>query len=128
MYWNIAQNVIYKPMVNNYELSVAATVKEIAAQNKRAGISLKVVVLKVTEAVRDCIEGLMNKVSEAEHYDDVAFALDRPVVTFTMKGHDDTARENADFQSKAGLGVKVVRSIRRRDTCDWCKAEAGSYD
>lgn len=128
MYWNIAQNVIYKPMVNNYELSVAATAKAIAAQNKRAGLGIKAVVPKVTDAVRDRIEGLMNKVSEAEHYDDVAFALDRPVVNFTMKGHDDTVQENADFQSKAGLGVKVVRSIRGRDTCDWCKAVAGTYD
>ena len=99
MYWNIAQNVIYKPMVNNYELSVAATAKAITAQNKRAGLGVKAVVPKVTDAVRDRIEGLMNKVSEAEYYDDVAFALDRPVVNFTMKGHDDTVQENADFQS-----------------------------
>lgn len=125
MYWNIANKVIKEPLENNYHLAVEAGMKAIEAQNKAKGFGLKVVRPKLAA---DHIEGLMNKVSDAEKYDDVAFALDRPVANFTAKACDDTVQANADFQSEAGLSVKVVRTPRGAHTCDWCKSVAGSYD
>lgn len=125
MYWNIANKVIKEPLENNYKLAVEASMKAIEAQNKAKGIGLKVVRPKLAA---DRIEGLVNKVSDADKYDDVAFALDRPVVTFTAKACDDVVQTNADFQAEAGLRVTVVRTPRGAHTCDWCKSVAGAYD
>ena len=125
MYWNIANKVVKEPLENNYKLAVEASMKAIEAQNKAKGIGLKVVRPKLAA---DRLKGLIDKVSDAEKYDDVAFALDRPVANFTAKACDDTVQANANFQSEAGLSVKVVRTPRGAHTCDWCKSVAGSYD
>lgn len=42
----------------------------------------------------------------------MAFMLDRPVVNFTRAVLDDAVEVNADFQAKAGLDVKIVRTPR----------------
>ena len=125
MYWNIANKVVKEPLENNYKLAVEASMKAVEAQNKAKDIGQKVVRSKLAA---DRLKGLIDKVSDAEKFDDVAFALDSPVVTFTAKACDDVVQANADFRSEAGLSVKVVRSISGRDTCDWCKCVAGSYD
>lgn len=50
------------------------------------------------------------------------------MVNFTRAVLDDAVEVNADFQAKAGLDVKIVRTPRERFTCDWCKRLAGTYD
>lgn len=63
-----------------------------------------------------------------ERFDDVAFMLDKLVVNFTRAVLDDAVEVNVDFQAKAGLDVKIVRTTTGRETCDWCKRLAGTYD
>lgn len=125
MYWNIAQKVIQEPLVNNYNLVVDASVQALDAENARQGINLKA---QRPALNQDRINGLKNKVANAERYDDVAFVLDEPVKNFTRSVVDDAVQTNADFQAKAGLDVKIVRSTTGRETCDWCKRLAGTYD
>ena len=50
------------------------------------------------------------------------------MVNFTRAVLDDAVEVNADFQAKAGLDVKIVRTTTGRKTCDWCKRLAGTYD
>ena len=125
MYWNIAQKVIGEPLVNNYNLVAEASVNALSAQNAEKGIGLKA---QKPALNQERITGLMNKVSDAERYDDVAFALDEPVKNFSRSVVDDAVKTNADFQAKAGLDVKIIRSTTGRETCDWCRRLAGTYD
>ena len=75
MYWNIAQKVIQEPLVNNYNLVAEASVNALTAHNAENGVGLRA---QKPALNQERITGLMNKVSDAEHYDDVVFALDEP--------------------------------------------------
>ncbi len=125
MYWNIAQKVIQEPLVNNYNLVAEASVNALTAHNAENGVGLRA---QKPALNQERITGLMNKVSDAEQYDDVAFALDEPVKNFSRSVVDDAVKTNADFQAKAGMDVKIVRSTTGSKTCDWCRRLAGTYD
>lgn len=125
MYWNIAQKVIQEPLVNNYNLVAEASVNALTAHNAENGVGLRA---QKPALNQERITGLMNKVSDAGQYDDVAFALDEPVKNFSRSVVDDAVKTNADFQAKAGLDVKIIRSTTGSETCDWCRRLAGTYD
>lgn len=125
MYWNIAQKVIQEPLVNNYNLVAEASVNALTAHNAENGVGLRA---QKPALNQERITGLMNKVSDAERYDDVAWALDEPLKNFSRSVVDDAVKTNADFQAKAGLDVKIVRSTTGSETCDWCRRLAGTYD
>lgn len=124
MYYNIAQRVLEPLLTDNYELAadVAAQVQELL--NNAAGFGMKAIRPKLdTERVGNII----NKVSSAENYDDVAWMLDEPVVNFTQTAVDDTIRENVEFQARSGLSPKVTRRVVG-GCCEWCSNLAGVYD
>ena len=50
--------------------------------------------------------------------------LREPIINFTQAIVDDAVRANADFQSKAGLNPKIVRTSTRK-CCAWCNSLAG---
>ena len=75
----------------------------------------------------DAVDGLLNKVSTAKQFADVAWALDEPVRTFSRMVVDDTLKRNVDFQGKAGLRPRVIRTAESH-CCKWCSALAGTYD
>ena len=125
MTWEIAQEVIQKPLIENYKRAATASVDYISAENKRRGIGLKA---QRPSPDFDRLDGFKRKLVDAEKFDDVAFMLDKPVVNFTRAVLDDAVEVNADFQAKAGLDVKIVRTTTGRETCDWCKRLAGTYD
>ena len=125
MTWEIAQEVIQKPLIENYRRAATASVDYMTAENKRRGIGLKA---QRPRPDFDRLDGIKRKLVDAEKFDDVAFMLDRPVVNFTRAVLDDAVEVNADFQAKAGLDVKIVRTTTGRETCDWCKRLAGTYD
>lgn len=125
MTWEIAQEVIQKPLIENYKRAATASVEYIAAENKRRGIGLKA---QWPSPDFERLDGIKRKLVDAERFDDVAFMLDKPVVNFTRAVLDDAVEVNADFQAKAGLDVKIVRTPMGRFTCDWCKSVAGTYD
>lgn len=63
--------------------------------NKSSRIGIKVI---KPELNQDRILGIVNKVSEAEAYDDVAWVLDEPIVNFSQSIVDDSIKANAEFQ------------------------------
>lgn len=124
MYYNIAQRVVEPMLREDHEMIAQATEQVQAALNKKAGIGLKPQTVATDE---DRIYGIVNKISEAEVFDDVAWMLGEPVVNFSQAVVDSILKANVDFHGKAGLRPKIVRKSSRK-CCKWCSNLAGVYD
>lgn len=124
MYFNIAQRVVQPLLEEDHRLiaDVARQVQE--ALNKKAKLGLKA---QTVAADEDRIYGIVNKVSNAESFDDVAWVLGDPVVNYSQAVVDSILRENVNFQGKAGLTPKIIRKAEHR-CCKWCRNLAGVYD
>ena len=124
MYYNIADRIIRDALGNNYELvaDISAKIQEIL--NKKAGIGIKAIKPKINE---DKVRGIVDIVSGKEKYDDIAYMLGEPVINFSQSVVNDAVRENADFQYKAGLSPKIIRTSTGK-CCEWCDKLAGIYD
>lgn len=123
MYYNIAERIISPMLENNHDLVADISTQIQTALNEQGGIGIKAI---RPELNHDRIEGIVNKVSSAEQYDDVAWVLSEPVVNFTQSVVDATVRVNADFQYKAGLRPKIIRRAEGK-CCKWCAKLAGTY-
>ena len=88
------------------------------------------------------IDGIIDRVSNEEHFSDIEWILKAPVENIAWSVVDDTMRANAEFQYKAGLPAKVVRTteasgirtvkrgnktISYKVPCRWCQQLAGTY-
>ena len=124
MYYNIAERVLRPLLEEDHAIvsEAAATVQTFL--NQKANLGIKAQTVAVND---DRIYGIVNKVSEAEVYDDVAWVLEEPVKNFSMNVVDETLRANVNFQGGAGLRPKVIRKAERK-CCDWCSNLAGVYD
>ena len=124
MYWNIADRVLRPLLEENHALVADAAAAVQQQLNEAAGLRLLAQRVPVDE---DRIDGILNKVCAAEHYEDVAYMLDEPVRTFSRMAVDDTLKANVQFQGRAGLHPRVVRRTTG-SCCEWCSRLAGSYD
>ena len=124
MYYNIAQRTVEPMLREDHQLIAKATEQVQATLNEKAGIGLKPQTVAVDE---DRIYGIVNKISEAECFDDVAWVLGEPVVNFSQAVVDSTLKANVNFQGKAGMTPKIVRKSTRK-CCKWCNNLAGVYD
>lgn len=124
LYWNIADRVVRPLLEEDYAKIADAAVAAQQALNRQAqiGIAPQRAVLD-----DDRVNGLLNKLAEAERFEDVAWSLNEPVRTFSRMAVDDALKANVDFQGRAGLRPRVVR-IAESGCCKWCSALAGTYD
>lgn len=123
MYYNIAERIIGPMMIEDYEL-VADVAKQVQEElNKSAGIGIKAI---KPELNQDRIDGIINRISSADNFDDVSWILDEPIKTFSQSIVDDSIKANAEFHAKSGLQPVIVRKVAG-NCCDWCKAVAGTY-
>lgn len=124
MYYNIAERLVNATFYDNYS-RIASYCKETQESlNKAAGIGLKA---QVPEFNQDRADGIIERLSEAEHYEDISWILGEPVTNFAMAIVDDHIKANADFQYKAGLSPKIVRTTNGK-CCAWCDRLAGTYN
>lgn len=123
MYYNIAQRILNPTMQNNYKLITDVTDQVQESLNKAANIGIKPIAPKLNQ---DRIDGIVNRVSSAEFFDDVAWILDEPTKNFSQSIVDDAIRVNAEFHGKAGMSPKIVRKLAG-GCCDWCREVAGTY-
>ena len=123
MYYNIAKRTVEPTMKDmHYEiLDYAETVQSIL--NQQAGLGLEPI---KPELEQNKIDGILNRLSHAESYDDISWILDEPIKTFARSAVDDVIKANAEFHAKAGMSPKIVRKMAG-NCCDWCKAVAGTY-
>lgn len=124
MYFNIADRILNQTLKKNYDLvsGYAADVQTVL--NEDAGLHLKT---QIPDLNQDRIDGMVNKISSHEHFDDIKWMLDEPIVSFSQSIVDDSIEANANFQAKAGLSPKLIRKLSGK-ACDWCKNLAGTYD
>jgi hypothetical protein len=124
MYFNIANRILNPTMAKNHELisSYAADVQ--TTLNRNAGLKIKG---QKAELNQDRIDGIIERISSEDNFDDIKWILDEPIVNFSLSIVDDMVRTNAEFQAKAGLGPKVIRKPDSKP-CDWCKGLVGEYD
>lgn len=124
MYFNIADRVLRPMLEADHEMvaNAAAAVQQVL--NRTAGIGLKPQTVAVNQ---DRIDGIINRISSADSFDDVAWVLGTPVVLFSQNVVDETLRRNVVFQGKAGLTPKIIRKAERK-CCEWCRSLAGEYD
>lgn len=123
MYYNIAKRTIEPMMINNYNIvsDNAIIVQEIL--NKQAGIGIKAQVPPLNQSR---IDGIIDRLDEAEFFDDIKWILDEPIKNFTQAVVDETVEKNAEFHKGLGLEPTVTRIVRG-DCCDWCRQVAGDY-
>lgn len=123
MYYNIAERIVNPTMTDNYNLVANVTEQVQQSLNKKAGIGIKPI---VPELNQDRIDGIINKISTADNYDDVSWVLDEPVKNFSQSVVDDSIKANAEFHSKSGLAPKIERRLAG-GCCEWCRSLAGIY-
>ena len=124
MYYNIADRVIRPLLEAEYTLAADAAAQVQNALNQKAGIGLKAQKIEVDE---DRVQGIINKVSSADVYDDVAWALEDPVVNLCQSAVDAVLRANVEFQGGAGLRPRIIRRAEHK-CCKWCSNLAGEYN
>lgn len=124
MYYNMAQKILAPMLREDHQIVAQAAAMVQQGLNKQAGIGLKAQTTPVNE---DRITGIVQKVSNAEKFEDVAWVLDEPVKNFSISTVTDTLERNVDFQGKAGLQPRIVRRSVGK-CCQWCSNLAGAYD
>ena len=124
MYYNIAERVLGPLLENNHELVADAAEAAQNAMNAAAGLGLKAVRPALNQSR---VDGLIDKVSSYESFEDAAWVLNEPVVNFTQSVVDDAIRENVAAQARAGLSPTVKR-IAESGCCNWCSNLAGTYE
>lgn len=124
MYYNIAQRIIEPTMENNYSLITEVTNQVQKSLNEAAGIGIKPI---TPELNRDRIDGIVNKVSNSENFDDVAWVLEEPIVNFSQSIVSDAIKANAEFHYDSGLKPTITRKLAG-GCCKWCRALAGIYN
>lgn len=123
LYFNIAERVLTEPMERAYEMIDEAARKTQEGLNKAAGIGIAAMSTPIN---RSRIIGIVEIVSTAENFDDVAYMLQEPVINFAQSIIADNVKNNVEFQGKAGLSPTIERIVRG-DCCDWCSRLAGKY-
>ena len=100
MYYNIADRILNPTMNKNYNLISDFTVDIQTELNHQAGLRIKGQKAKLNQSR---IDGIIERLAEADNFDDIKWILGEPMVNFSQSIVDDTVKENVEFQAKAGL-------------------------
>ncbi|MBR3242481.1 MAG: hypothetical protein IKF90_07260 [Parasporobacterium sp.] len=111
-------------MAEEYDLAVDAAMQVVANLNEKAGVRIAPQKPIIDE---DRVRGIVDKVSDAENFDDVKWMLNDPVQNFAVHCVDQTVEQNALFQHRAGLRPRIKRDSGGK-CCDWCAALDGMYE
>lgn len=140
MYYNIADRVV-RPNLEE-EFDILADASEIVQKtlNKKAGLGLNAI-----RPIRDNnrIQGIIDRVSDADNYNDIRWILGEPVINYAQSVVTDSIKLNASTQQRAGLNPRIIREaeapgvrtvvrgkkrISYKVPCVWCARLAGTYD
>lgn len=123
MYYNIANRIINDTLSRNHDIIADYAAKTQKALNTKAKIGLKVVKPVLNQ---DRIDGIINRASSEDRFDNVKWILDEPIVNFSQSIVDDSIRENADIHYQKGLTPRIIRKESGK-CCKWCRSIAGIY-
>lgn len=123
MYFNIADRVLNETLKNNYEL-IADYAENVQYQlNKKANLGIK---SKRPPINQDRIDGIVNRISTEESFDDIKWILGDPIVNFSQSIVDESIKSNVEFHNKIGLEPEIKR-IAVGKACKWCRSLEGRY-
>lgn len=123
MYYNIADRIIQDRLKNNHKL-ISEFSKETQTQlNKQAGLNIQGVAPEINQ---NRIDGIVNRISEEEKYDDIKWILNEPVINFSQSIVDEIINANVKLHHQLGLQPKIVRTTTGK-CCDWCSEVVGTY-
>lgn len=123
MHYNIAERILNDILGTNHNMVSSYSDRVQTILNQKADIFLNSIKPKINQ---DRINGMINRLSYEENFDDVAWMIDEPVVNFSNNVVDKFIKANAEFQFKAGLSAKIIRTSTG-NCCEWCDAIAGTY-
>lgn len=123
MHYNIAERILNDILGTNHKMVSSYSDRVQTILNQKADIFLNSIKPKINQ---DRINGMINRLSHEENFDDVAWMIDEPVVNFSNNIVDKFIKANAEFQYKAGLSAKIIRTSTG-NCCEWCDAIAGTY-
>ena len=124
LYYNIAKRTV-EPTMKALQSDIADFTEEVQKQiNDAAKIGIKPIRPTLNQ---DKIDGIIDRLSNAESFDDIKWILDEPIKTFARSVVDDSIKENAEFHGKSGMMPKIIRKSAG-NCCEWCIAIAGTYE
>lgn len=123
-YYNIADKIIRDTEHMQYIRVSDYTWQVQQELNKKAGIGLKAI---TPDEDKGLVQSLINKAANADQYDDVAAYVSQTIESMSKKVVDHSIKANADFQYKAGMRPKIIRS-GGSGCCEWCSGLSGKYD
>lgn len=123
LYWNIAQRLLPPEFKADSERVSDMCVDIQSLLNEAAGIGIEAQAVPFNE---DRAKGIVDRIS-SEPFSAVSWLLEAPIETMYRAAVDEHVKANADFQFKAGLSPKIVRTSTGR-CCKWCTSMAGTYD
>ena len=123
MHFNIASRILNETLGTNHKMVSSYTKQVQEILNKEAGIGLKSIQAPINQ---ERINGLVNRLSYEEKFEDVSWILKEPIVNFNQNIVDNHIKVNADFHFKSGLKPKIVRTTDG-NCCAWCSKLAGVY-
>lgn len=123
LYREAAEVVLKEPLLHSGE-QVADVARQVQQElNEAAGIGLNAIEPALN---MDQVDGIVTGVCNAQSYDSYKETLFDQATNFLQGTVDDTVRENAEFQYKAGLEPTIVRYAVGK-CCEWCDGLAGTY-
>lgn len=120
---DLSRQLLPSALDENYAMVADYAAQVQQALNTKAGLGLKA---RTSVLNPDRVDGLATLASRAEQYDEAAGTLTSAMETLMRSAVDDTLRENVEFQGKAGLSPRVIRTASGK-CCAWCRALAGTY-
>lgn len=122
-YYNIAKRTV-EPTMKGLQSDIADFTEEVQKHlNDVAKIGIKPI---RPELNQDKIDGIIDRLSNAESFDDIAWILDEPIKTFARSVVDDAIEANAEFHGKSGMTPKIIRKSSGK-CCAWCTNLVGTY-
>lgn len=123
MYYNIAERILNPTMRQAYDIigdysKDVQTVLNYEAKIKMRGFK--------ADLNQDRIDGIINRISTAETFEEVAWLMDEPIKNFCQSIVDDTIKKNVDHHHKLGL-EPVIKRVSTGNCCDWCDEIDGTY-
>lgn len=123
MYYNVAERILNSTMGQAHDI-IADYSKDVqTALNHEAKIKVQGIKADLNQ---DRIDGIINKVSTAETFEEVAWLMDEPIKNFCQSIVDDTIKKNVDHHHKLGL-EPVIKRVSTGNCCDWCDEIDGTY-
>src|SRR5690625_7895139 len=95
MYYNIAERILTPTLTENYVIVTRVSAEVQEQLNRSVGLGLKGIEAPVNN---HRIDSSINRITEEEVFDDVAWILQEPIVNFTQSSVDETIKVNVDFK------------------------------